>query len=170
MESLGVTPNMTIIDLCCGDGYFTIPLAKLVTKVYGLEFDSNLLEQASQYCLENGVTNCQWILGDALEVASLVPEKMDFVLMASTFHGIPDKVEMLHVIFELLKPKGKFAVINWHSRPREETIVLGLPRGPKTEMRISPQILSDMLVSSGFILERTMDISSYHYVCIFEKS
>ena len=37
---LGVKPTMTVVDLCCGDGYFTAPLARIVDgKVYGVDID-----------------------------------------------------------------------------------------------------------------------------------
>ena len=29
--------------------------------------------------------------------------------------------------------------MSWHARPREETIVLGQPRGPAAELRMSPE-------------------------------
>ena len=29
LRAIGVRPGMTVIDLCCGDGYFTAPLAKM---------------------------------------------------------------------------------------------------------------------------------------------
>lgn len=170
MKSLGVKPDMTIVDICCGDGYFTIPLAKIAKKVYGLELDANLLDIAAQYSVESGATNCEWIIGDAMNATNLIPEKMDFVLMANTFHGIPNKTEMIgDIITKLLKPNGKFAVINWHSIPREETVVMGFPRGPKTEMRVSPDDLSQMICLFEFVLESTVEVSPYHYVCVFVK-
>jgi len=38
-----------------------------------------------------------------------------------------------------LKSGGRFVVVNWHQRPREETTILGEPRGPKTDLRMSPE-------------------------------
>ena len=167
IKLIGVKSSMIAIDICCGDGYFTVPLATLCDRVYGLELDSSLLEQASRYSTERGVTNCQWIEGDAMNATQLITEKADFVLMANTFHGIPDKAGMVNIIAGLLKTNGKFVVINWYDKPREETIVLGLPRGPKSEMRMSPEILSSMLISSGFSLEKTVHVSPFHYASIF---
>ncbi|WP_315975695.1 class I SAM-dependent methyltransferase [Phyllobacterium sp. A18/5-2] len=38
VQNLGVTPKISVLDLCCGDGYFTAPLAKLVGgNVYALD-------------------------------------------------------------------------------------------------------------------------------------
>jgi len=57
----------------------------------------------------------------------------------NTFHGVPDKSRLARAVAAVLQPNGRFAVINWHRRSREETIVLGQPRGPKTEMRMTPE-------------------------------
>jgi predicted methyltransferase len=36
---LGVERSMQVVDLCCGDGYFTAPLARIVEgKLYGVEW------------------------------------------------------------------------------------------------------------------------------------
>ena len=32
LRQVGVEPGMTVLDLCCGDGYFTAPLARLVER------------------------------------------------------------------------------------------------------------------------------------------
>jgi predicted methyltransferase len=42
LRAIGIKPEMTVLDLCCGDGYFTAPLAVLVHgKVFGLDIDSD---------------------------------------------------------------------------------------------------------------------------------
>ena len=40
---------------------------------------------------------------------------------------------------DVLRTDGIFAVINWHPLPREQTQVLGMPRGPRTELRMSAE-------------------------------
>ena len=41
---------MTVLDLCCGDGYFTAPLAKLVLgKVIALDIDCRMLVHAVNF-------------------------------------------------------------------------------------------------------------------------
>ena len=33
LEDVGVGDGMRVVDLCCGDGYFTVPMAQLVGDV-----------------------------------------------------------------------------------------------------------------------------------------
>jgi len=66
-------------------------------------------------------------------------------------------------------PGGRFVVVNWHRRPREETTVLGQPRGPKTEMRMEPEDVVAVAGSAGLRLERTVDLPPYHYAVVLSR-
>lgn len=167
--SLDVTPNMIIVDLCCGDGYFTIPLAEIAAKVYGVELDGALLEQAKTDAAALDIQNCQWIQGDAMQIGNIIPELVDYVLIANTFHGIPNKECIIQGIASILKVGGQLSFINWHQKSREETTVLGLPRGPKAEMRMSPSQVEHIVLPLGFELKKVVDVSPYHYGSIFIK-
>ena len=70
--SLGIKKEAIAIDLCCGDGYFTFPLAEMSSKVYGIELDADLLEQAKKEAESRNIINCQWIYGDAMKLSDLV--------------------------------------------------------------------------------------------------
>ena len=103
---------------------------------YCVDTKSHLLEAAHHRLQEYGFTNCHFVTGDAFHLSELVSGPADFVFMANAFHGVPDKPRVVH---STLKPGGLFAIINWHQRHREETTILGEPRGPKTELRLSPK-------------------------------
>src|SRR3546814_5253049 len=48
LRRMGIVPDMTVLDLCCGDGYFTAPLARLVGgKVCGLDLDPEMIRRAA---------------------------------------------------------------------------------------------------------------------------
>jgi len=171
LSALGIKPGMTVIDLCCGDGYFTAPLAQIVDgNVYALDLDPKMLELAQAEVARVGGTVKGWIEGDALDLAQFFPEQADYVLIANTFHGVPDKTELARVVDRTLKPDGRFAIVNWHKRRREETPVLDKPRGPKTEMRMSPDDVRAVVEPAGFEMEGVIDLPPYHYGAIFRKS
>jgi len=170
ISALNIKQGAVSIDLCCGDGYFTFPLAETSSKVYGIELEADLLEQAKKEAETQKITNCIWIQGDAMKLTKIVPEPVDFVLIANTFHGIPDKENLSKSILSILKPQGELAIINWHKKPREETVVLGLPRGPKSEMRMSPKEVENILLPLGFVLKSCVEFPPYHYGSIFKKS
>ena len=132
---IGLKPGMEVIDLCSGDGWFTLQIAKVARHVAAIDIDPTLLEVARVRLMEADVTNCSFITGDAYDLARLWPQPVDLVFMANAFHGVPDAARLAMAVKAALKPGGRFAIVNWHARPRERTTILGEPRGPKTELR-----------------------------------
>jgi SAM-dependent methyltransferase len=80
LRALGITPDMTVLDLCCGDGWFTAPLALLTGgKVFALDLDPAMLEAARTESDRTGATVLGWIEGDARDAATLLPQRVDYV-------------------------------------------------------------------------------------------
>ena len=118
---------------------------------------------------EAGIVNCTFQVGDAYQLVSLAKRTVDFVFMANAFHGVPERARLAHAVHDALKPSGRFAIVNWHRRPREETTVLGEPRGPMTELRLSPQQTIEAVVLGGLKLAGIVEIPPYHYGALFER-
>lgn len=128
-----------------------------------------MLDRARARLAAAGVTNCELVEGDAYSVAELIRRLVGFVLIANTFHGVPDKSRLAGAVAAVLKPRGRFAVVNWHRRPREETMILGEPRGPKTEMRMTPAEVAAAVEPAGLKLVTVVELPPYHYGAVFEK-
>jgi ubiquinone/menaquinone biosynthesis C-methylase UbiE len=170
LTDIGIKPGMEVVDLCCGDGLFTVPLAQIVRHVVAIDLDPKMLDAARTRAAAAGVANCDFVEGDAYAVAELVGGTVDFVLIANTFHGVPDKPRLARAVAATLKPGGSFAVVNWHRRLRDQTTVLGQPRGPRTEMRMTPAELATLVEPGALKLVRVVEVPPYHYGAIFEKS
>jgi SAM-dependent methyltransferase len=169
-SALGVKPGMSIIDLCSGDGWFTLPIAQVASRVFAVDIDPLLHDVARARFTEGGVGNVEFIAGDAFDLAALVPSRVDMVFMANCFHGVPARLKLARIIADRLLPGGPFSILNWHQRPREETPVLGEPRGPKTGLRMSPQQTIGDVEATGFRLERLVEVPPYHYGAVFVRS
>jgi protein-L-isoaspartate O-methyltransferase len=170
LAKVGIKPGMEVIDLCSGDGWFTLQIAKIVRHVVAIDIERNMLEVARHRLTESGVSNCDFIEGDAYDLAKLAPRPVDFIFLANAFHGVPDRLRLAQAVRETLKSTGYFAVVNWHRRPREETTILGEPRGPKTEMRISPEETIKPVEAGGLKLTQLVELPPYHYGVVFKRS
>jgi SAM-dependent methyltransferase len=170
LASVGIKPNMVVMDLCSGDGWFTLQIAKVARHVVAIDIDANLLEVARHRLKESGVTNYDFVAGDAYELARLWPRPVDFVFLANAFHGVPDRERLARSVHDALTPSGLFAVVNWQQRPREETAVLGEPRGPSTELRMSPGQTTSAVETGGLKFVRVVEVPPYHYSVVFERS
>jgi ubiquinone/menaquinone biosynthesis C-methylase UbiE len=169
LTAVGIVPTIDVIDLCSGDGWFTLQIAKIAAHVTAIDIDRNLLEVARHRLTEAGVNNCDFVAGDAYTLDQLVSGPADFVFMANAFHGVPDRPRLARAVRTTLKPGGRLTIVNWHQRSREETTILGEPRGPKTELRLSPEQTIEAVEASGLKLVRTIEIPPYHYAVVFEQ-
>jgi SAM-dependent methyltransferase len=169
LVEMGVRLGMVVIDLCCGDGLFTAPLTRLAERIYAIDIDPAMLDRAQTRVAEAGATNSNFIVADALTFNAVVPEPVDYVFLANTFHGVPDQCGLARAVAASLKPQGQFGIVNWHHRPREETVVLGHPRGPKTEMRMEAEDVAAIVEPAGLLLNRIVELPPYHYGAVLER-
>lgn len=170
LRAVGLKPDMNVIDLCSGDGWFTLQIAKIARHAAAIDIDAALLDVARKRLSESGMTNCGFIKGDAYEIGRLWPQPVDFVFMANAFHGVPDKARLVREVRNALRPGGRFAIVNWHQRPHEETTIFGEPRGPRTDLRLSPEQTVEMAKVDGLKLADLLDVPPYHYVVILERT
>ena len=169
LVEMGVQPGMVVVDLCCGDGLFTAPLARIAKRVYAIDIDRAMLDRARARVAAARAANCKFIVSDAMTVDTVLPEPADYVFLANTFHGVSDQLGLARAVAACLKPQGQFGIVNWHRRPREETVVLGQPRGPETEMRMEASAVTAIVEPAGLLLNRAVELLPYHYGVVFQR-
>lgn len=169
LAEMGVEPGMVAVDLCCGDGLFTVPMARIAMRVYAIDIDRAMLDRARAHLAAAGAANCEFFVADAMTVDAVVPEPVDYVFLANTFHGVPDQLGLARAVAATLKSKAQFGIVNWHRQPRGETVVRGKPRGPKTEMRMEPDDVAAIVEPASLVLNRMVDLPPYHYGVVFQR-
>lgn len=60
LELLDVQPGERVLDLFCGLGNFTLPLARLAREVVGVEGDAGLVARARENAVHNGLANVEF--------------------------------------------------------------------------------------------------------------
>ncbi|RKD88617.1 class I SAM-dependent methyltransferase [Halopiger aswanensis] len=173
LSRLGVTPDQTVAEVACGNGYFALPAAQITNPnpVYALDLEESLLEECTHLAERQEIENVVPIHGDARRMSQLLPERVDVVLVANTFHGVDDRRAFVEEAAESLRPGGRFVVVNWYDRPRETTTVAGEPRGPPTDLRLSPDdAAAAVLECETFTLEKQIELPPYHYGMLFERT
>ena len=165
----GLVAGVAAVDVCAGDGWFTLPMARIARHVMAIDIDAKLLSLARFRLRQAGVTNCELKVANAYDLPTTVPAPVDFVFLANAFHGVPEQTRLSRAVASILVPGGHFSIMNWHRRPREETIIGDEPRGPKTELRMTPEAVRAAVEPSGLRFARVAEIPPYHYAAIFAK-
>jgi ubiquinone/menaquinone biosynthesis C-methylase UbiE len=108
-----IEKGMTVLDIGCGPGYFTLDIAKMVGKA-GRVIASDLQEGMLQKLNEK-------IIGTELEERITlhkseknkigVAENFDFILAFYMLHEVPNAEDFFKEIKALLKPNGKILLV-----------------------------------------------------------
>jgi SAM-dependent methyltransferase len=123
LAALGDLEGKTVLELGCGDGRFTIPMARLGADVVGLDFSLSGLYRLSAY-LRDGVAPSTYgirprrRLGEIVGHIALVqadasqffaaPKGFDRALSATPLDSRDQRMKMYHSIAEALKDDGRF--------------------------------------------------------------
>jgi SAM-dependent methyltransferase len=172
LQELGIETGESVAEVGCGSGYFALPAARIADTrlVYALDLDEGLLDKLDQLATQQNINNVVTIHGDARNLPAVLPEAVDTLVVANTLHGIEQKSEFVRAAFETIASDGRLVIINWHDQPREETTIDGEPRGPPTQLRMTPEESKSSVCSgSEFTCSRQVELPPYHYGLVFDK-
>lgn len=171
LRSLGLSDGDSVVEVGSGNGYFALPAARIAepAPVYAVELDRGLLEEAAELAEMNGIGNLVTVHADATSLSDHLPGTgtVDVALVANILHGVDDKTGLARESREALSSDGKLVVVNWRDVPMEETRVGDEPRGPPTEIRMSPVETEEAILEAGFEVLRSYELPPYHYAVVF---
>src|SRR5882724_1841252 len=119
LSAVGVRSGTDVVDLCSGDGWFTLAIARLARRVIAIDLDATLLATARMRLAEGGLTNCSFAQADAYDVAKVVSDPVDHVFLANVFHGVPDRPRLAGSSFATSSRSGPITMGQYSSIGRE---------------------------------------------------
>jgi ubiquinone/menaquinone biosynthesis C-methylase UbiE len=108
-----VREGMTVLDLGCGPGFFTMEMARLVGKtgkVIAADLQEGMLGIVREKIRNNDVA-------DTVKLHLCRPDgtglndEFDFILVFYMLHEVPDQLKFLQEIKALLKPQGRILLV-----------------------------------------------------------
>ena len=158
---LGEIQSLNVLDLACGDGYFTRLIKEWGAKrVVGIDISKNMIEIArkKESTLHHEI---EYMVGNASELPSI--GEFDVVFAGFLLHYAKNREElqsMLNGISNSLKPAGKFVCFNENP---EKPLHEGIQYGVKT---LGPNNIKDGdIVTRQHFEKQTkkFEFSHFHY-------
>lgn len=100
------------MDIGCGPGRVTIPLAEAVGphgKVIAVDIQSEMLKRAKKKASAKNLQNIEFIQMN-IDEANFEPNEADRIALVNVLGEIPNKQAALHEIYQVLKPGGVLCV------------------------------------------------------------
>ena len=108
-----VKTGMTVVDIGCGMGYFTIGLARLTGpegKVIAVDLQQQMLDVLWRRSRRAGVAD-RIVLHRSRKESLGVEDLADFALAFWMAHEVPDKSRFFREILALLKTRGRLLLV-----------------------------------------------------------
>lgn len=113
-EVFGLTPDDVAVDLGCGTGQVTVPLATRVRAVVGVDPEPDMLAHGRRAAAERAVANASWVVGTDADVpalrAALGDGSVGVVTIGQALHWMRHD-DLFRAVFPLVRPGGGVAVL-----------------------------------------------------------
>lgn len=111
LDKIHTQPEYSILDIGCGEGAITIPLAKKVSNVTAIDLSAEMLELLKEKAHKEGLDNIKYIHGDITSINPNTVGKHDIVIASRALNGIRNIGTLLKNINEI----GKYVYITLKS-------------------------------------------------------
>lgn len=164
LANLGLKPNMTVCDMGCGNGFHTLPIAKMLGEnglVVAVDVQPEMLGFLRDRMESQGIENVTPILG-SFHHPRLPPQSIDLVLMVDVYHEFSHPEGMLKAIRKSLKPGGLVVLVEYREEDKSVPI--------KALHKMSKIQVTKELTANGFELAKEFDGLPWQHMMFFKKT
>jgi len=164
LEALQVKEGQTVADIGCGNGFYTLQLARLVGpqgRVLAVDIQPEMLKLLNERASEAGIENIEPVLSTPAD-PKLPAGEVDLVLLVDVYHEFAYPEQMLRAMRTSLKPTGHVALAEYRMEDPSVPIKLLHKMSKK-------QILKEH-TASGFKLAREFDELPWQHLMFFGRS
>ncbi len=148
LRDLPPMPGGLALELGCGTGFFTLPLAELLggeTLLIALDPQEEMLEALREKLLLNPRLRVAPLRAEG-EHLPLSESSLALVLAAHLMHHHGSPPALITEALQALEPGGLLAIIDWERDKSPEA----LSHGPDHERRIASGAIAELLEEVGF--------------------
>jgi ubiquinone/menaquinone biosynthesis C-methylase UbiE len=163
LAALELQEGQAVCDFGCGNGFYTIELAKRVGPrgvVYAVDIQPEMLDMLEERTRPRGLDNVQPVLATE-DDSGLPADTFDLLLMVDVYHELSDPAAVLGAIRGSLKPAGRVAIVEFRE---EDPAVPILPLHKMSKMQVMREI-----TANGLKLVGQFDELPWQHVLFFAR-
>ncbi|HZZ72696.1 MAG TPA: class I SAM-dependent methyltransferase [Pirellulales bacterium] len=164
LKALNIKPGMTVCDMGCGNGFYSLKLADLVGskgKVLAVDIQQEMLHLLQERAKAAKITNIEPILGTVVD-PKLPDNKVDLILCVDVYHEFSNPQEMLLAMRKSLSPHGRLVLVEF--RLEDDKVPI------KVLHKMSKEQILKELPPNGFKLVEHFDKLPWQHVMFFERA
>lgn len=161
LANLGVRPGMTVCDMGCGNGFYSLQLARMTGpagQVLAVDIQPEMLIMLRERSEKSNIENITPILG-SFHNPRLPAGTVDLILLVDVYHEFSHPEHMLAAMRRSLAPHGLIVLVEY----REEDPAV--PIRPLHKMS-RQQIVKEM-TANGFKLAKEFDKLPWQHMMFF---
>ena len=163
LANLGVKPGMTVCDMGCGNGFYSLQLARLVGptgRVLAVDVQPEMLRMLKEREAAAKIDNIDPILG-LLHDPKLPERAVDLILLVDVYHEFSHPEQMLASMRRALKPDGLIALVEYRAEDPNVPI--------KPLHKMSKQQILNEFPANGFKLVKEFDRLPWQHLMFFGR-
>jgi len=143
-----VSTDSMVLDIGCGTGIYTIPLARKAGVVFGLDSAREMIKKAR---MKEDSQRVEWQIGDA-ENLPFDSAHFDCAIMTMVIHLMINKKKAIDEVHRVLKKNGTLVILTKSHGQLRRSEIMDFPKTKQIDLKRFPTIptLKYMLLSAGF--------------------
>jgi ubiquinone/menaquinone biosynthesis C-methylase UbiE len=126
VATMGVSRDMEVLDLGCGDGTTALPAARRGASVLGIDIAANLVAAGNARARDAGLSNLFFREGDASHLDGIADGRFDLVVSIFGAMFAPRPFDVAREMVRVTRPGGRIVMGNWI--PGDPTLVAQILR------------------------------------------
>jgi len=163
LKALKIKPGQVVCDMGCGNGFYTLRMARLVGdkgRVLAVDIQPEMLSMLDKHLKGKHIENVEPVLSRPND-PGLPAGKVDLILLVDVYHEFSYPEQMLRAMRKSLKPRGRIALAEF--RLEDPTVPIKLLHKMSKE-----QILKEY-EPNGFKLVEQFDDLPWQHLMFFER-
>jgi len=163
LQELGVRESMVVCDMGCGNGFYSLQIARQVGargKVLAVDIQPEMLRLLEARADEEDLENIELLLGSVVD-PKLPRNEVDLILCVDVYHEFSHPEPMLAAMRAALKPDGLVVLVEFREEDPEVPI--------KPLHKMSKRQIEKEMQANGLKLVRQFDGLPWQHMMFFGR-